>query len=310
MGAYRILALDGGGVRGVVTAVILERLLHCIPSLINATDLLAGTSSGGILALGLAKGLSPTQLRQLYENKGQTIFQDSRRVVGAEAGEAQAAGYDNEALCRELKLSLGEAVRLADLKKQVLVPAFDLDNEAADLAERSWVPKLFHNRPGSDDGDRPIYRVALYTSAAPIYFPSVEGFVDGGVYASNPAMIALTHALGSGEHRQWPALTASDLRVLSLGNGSAAKYIPGQRHDWGCTRWIGAGLLELINDAGVAIADLQCRQILQQRYFRFAPSLPPGKHILLDESSRLPELVEFAESLDLSELAAWAEEHW
>ncbi|HET8700277.1 MAG TPA: patatin-like phospholipase family protein [Nitrococcus sp.] len=308
MREYRILALDGGGVRGVVTAVILERLLACFPRLIDAADLLAGTSSGGILVLGLAEGLSPTQLRQLYESRGQAIFQESRRTFGAEVGEAQAAGYDNEALCRELKHSLGEAVRLADLKKQVLVPAFDLDNEAVNPVERSWMPKLFHNGSGSRDGDQPIYRVALYTSAAPTYFPSVDGFVDGGVYASNPAMTALTHALGAGSRPPAPAL--QDLCMLSLGTGNAATYIPGRRHDWGCARWLGAGLLDMITDAGVAITDFQCRQLLQERYFRFAPLLPPGEHIMLDESARLPELVDYAESLDLSELTAWVEENW
>jgi patatin-like phospholipase/acyl hydrolase len=308
MGQYRILALDGGGVRGVVTAVILERLLKSIPRLIEAADLLAGTSSGGILALGLAGGLTPTQLRRLYENKGQAIFQHSRRVFSDEEGQAPAAGYDNEALCRELKRSLGETIRLADLQKHVLVPAFDLDNEAANPAERSWTPKLFHNLPDSADGNQPIYRVALYTSAAPTYFPSVDGFIDGGVYASNPSMVALAHALGG--RLETPAPAPRDLRVLSLGNGNAATYIPGQRHDWGCAQWLGAGLLDLINDAGVAITDFQCRQILRERYFRFAPLLPPGKHTMLDESSRLPELVDYAERLDLSELAAWLEENW
>lgn len=308
MEQYRILALDGGGVRGVVTAVILERLLKSVPRLIDAANLLAGTSSGGILALGLAGGLSPTQLRRLYESKGQDIFYHSRRELGAEGGQAPAAGYDNEALCRELKRSLGRAVRLADLQKQVLVPAFDLDNEAADPADRRWIPKLFHNLPDSDDSDLQVYRVALYTSAAPTYFPSVDGFIDGGVYTNNPSMVALAHALGGRLNRPAPSL--QDLRVLSLGNGSVAKHIPGERHDWGCAQWLGAGLLDLINDAGVAITDVQCRQILRERYFRFAPVLPPDKHIMLDESSRLPELVDYAECLDLSELAAWVEENW
>ncbi|MDN5848375.1 MAG: patatin-like phospholipase family protein [Nitrococcus sp.] len=308
METYRILAFDGGGVRGVVTAVLLERLLRSAPNLIEAADLLAGTSSGGILALGLAGGLSPAQLRRFFETIGPEIFHHSRRVFDAEAGQAPAARYDNEALARELQRSLGEAVRLADLRKQVLVPAFDLDNEAADPAKRSWRPKLFHNLPGSDDAERRIYHVALYTSAAPTYFPSVDGFIDGGVYANNPSLVALTHALGARGENSAPI--QHNFRLLSLGNGTVAKHIPGSRHDWGCTQWLSAGLLDLINDAGVAITDLQCRQILRERYFRFAPQLPMDTQVMLDDSARLPELVDFAQRLDLSELASWIEVNW
>ncbi|MDN5870592.1 MAG: patatin-like phospholipase family protein [Nitrococcus sp.] len=308
MEKYRILAFDGGGIRGVVTAVILERLLESAPNLIEAADLLAGTSSGGILALGLAGGLSAAQLRRFFETLGPEIFHHSRRVFDTEAGPAPSARYDNAALCRELQRCLGEAVRLADLRKQVLVPAFDLDNEAADPVKRSWRPKLFHNLPGSDDAKRRIYRVALYTSAAPAYFPSADGFIDGGVYANNPSLVALTHALGA--RRENSAPIQRNFRVLSLGNATGAKYIAGNRHDWGCAQWLRAGLLDLINDAGVAITDLQCRQILRERYFRFAPQLPMDTQIMLDDSARLPELVDFAERLDLSELVAWVGENW
>lgn len=308
MEKYRILAFDGGGVRGVVAAVVLERLFKSVPNLIETADLLAGTSSGGILALGLASGLSPAQLRQFFETKGPGIFQHSRRVLDAEAGQAPAARYDNAALCSELERSLGESIRLADLRQQVLVPAFDLDNEAENPAARSWRPKLFHNLPGSDDAERRIHHVALYTSAAPTYFPSADGFIDGGVYANNPSLVAITHALGARLENSAPML--ADIRVLSLGNGNVAKYIPGNQHDWGCTQWLGAGLLDLINDAGLAITDLQCRQILQERYCRFAPRLLTDEPIMLDDSARLPELVDFAERLDLSKLASWIDANW
>lgn len=309
MGGYRILALDGGGVRGVFTAVVLERLLGVLPGLIDAADLLAGTSTGGILALGLAAGLSPGELRHLYESKGQDIFQRSRREFGAEAAHPPAALYDNETLCHELKRSLGVNTRLADLEKQVLVPAFDLDNESEDPGKRTWRPKLFHNLPGTqNDGEQQLYRVALYTSAAPMCFPSVDGFIDGGVYANNPSMVAVAHVLGARHLTPVPNLSA--LRVLSLGSGVVPRYISGYRHDWGCAHWLSAGLLDLIHDGSMAIADFQCRQILQERYFRFAPVLPTNRPILLDESIRLPELVDYAERVNISKLADWVEEYW
>ena len=77
MASYNILSLDGGGIRGLLTAIILERLNLTNPGWLDKVDLLAGTSTGGIIALGLANGLTPTQLRNLYQKKGEKIFDDS-----------------------------------------------------------------------------------------------------------------------------------------------------------------------------------------------------------------------------------------
>src|ERR1700690_2403033 len=74
MPTYRILALDGGGIRGLYTAVLLSRLAQAVPGFTDRADLLAGTSTGGILALGLAKGMSPQALEDLYQNDGTEIF--------------------------------------------------------------------------------------------------------------------------------------------------------------------------------------------------------------------------------------------
>src|SRR5476649_1962605 len=95
---YRILALDGGGIRGLLTAVLLERLLKQNPNLLNNVNLIAGTSTGGILALGLANGMSPTQLRQLYYDKGHLIFDKSWIRNIQDVGGLAGAKYDNTQL--------------------------------------------------------------------------------------------------------------------------------------------------------------------------------------------------------------------
>ena len=88
----------------------------------------------------------------------------------------------------QLKNVLGSTL-LGDLGKNVLVPAFDLDNESKDKTRRCWKPKFFHNFKGRDsDRDVSAYKVALYTSAAPTYFPSVDGYIDGGVVCLHPAI--------------------------------------------------------------------------------------------------------------------------
>ena len=86
---YRILALDGGGIRGLLTAILLERLEKAVPGWLDRVDFLAGTSTGGILALGLAHGVSPSRLRELYEREGPRDF---RRFLARQRARHRAAG--------------------------------------------------------------------------------------------------------------------------------------------------------------------------------------------------------------------------
>ena len=164
-------------------------------SFFDSIDLIAGTSTGGLLALGIAHQLDLSEIRDIYEKKGPKIFDDSWLDDLADLGKLRGADYDIEPLRRELKRVFGDTT-LGQLKKRVLITAFDLDNE--DPAKRTWKPKLFHNFPGRNtDRSEAAFAVGLYTSAAPTYFPSVDGFIDGGVYASNPSMCASGPDTGS-----------------------------------------------------------------------------------------------------------------
>jgi patatin-like phospholipase/acyl hydrolase len=184
MTTYRILSIDGGGIRGLLSLILLQRLEKGFPRWLDKTDLLAGTSTGGIVALGLAHGATVTELRRLYEERGKRIFDDSWWDDLCDLGKTRGADYKTKNLETEVRRLLGNA-KLKDLDKRVLIPTFDLDNEKPE--ERSWAPKFFHNFPGEDsDGEQLAYKVALYTSAAPTYFPSVDGYIDGGVVANNP----------------------------------------------------------------------------------------------------------------------------
>jgi hypothetical protein len=129
-------------------------------------------------------------------------------------------------------------------------------------------------------------KVGLYTSAAPTYFPSVDGYIDGGVYANNPSMCALTQSQDR-RIRGRPAL--SDVALLSLGTGTSLVYIP---------------------DGLTGIADYQCHKILDKRYHRLAPVFPPGVSMPLDAVKRIPDMIQFAESLDLSDTVKWLRKHW
>ncbi len=306
-GWYRILAFDGGGIRGWLTARLVDRIDAAAPGWWSRADLLAGTSTGSLLALGLAAGHSPRDLMALYEQHAPTIFRDSMLDNLADLGNWVGAQYRDKPLRNVLREVFGD-LRLRDLPRRVLIPAFDLDNEHPDPTQRSWAPKFFHNFPGSDsDGDRFVRDVALYSCAAPTYFPSADGFIDGGVVANNPSMAALAQTQDPRNGEPNPPLHR--IVLLSLGTGQPLWRIEGARHDWGRAQWLGP-LIDLILDGLMGVADYQCRQLLGPRYHRVSPRLPPDRIIRMDDWKRLSKLRELAEQVDIKETIRWIQEIW
>lgn len=306
--AYRILSLDGGGIRGLISTIVLMRLGRekGLADWLEGAQLLAGTSTGALIALALARGIALEEILALYRDKADEIFDDSLFDNLKDVGTLLGAQYRTEGLQRELQRLFG-AARLRDLGKRVLVPAFDLDNEDPQPARRRWKPKLFHNFPGSDsDGATPVWKVGLYTCAAPTYFPTVDGYVDGGVFANNPSMCALAQ---SQDARIGRTAALENVVLLSLGTGSSLIYVEGTVHDWGHAQWAQA-LLGVMFDGSIGIADYQCRQILGRRYHRVAPSFAPGEAFDLDSVERIPEMVAFAENVDLAPAAKWLRRYW
>ena len=308
MPVYRILSFDGGGLRGVVAAVLLQRLQQVRPALLADVALMAGTSTGGLLALGLRRGLAPAQLRALYVDHGATIFDAGLWRRLRSLGQVIGARYPAEPRAAVLQSLLGTDTRLDQLGGAVLITSFDLDPETADPLRRDWKPKLFHNLPGSDsDGAARVWEVAMATSAAPTFFPSFDGYVDGGVYANNPAMCALAQTQ---DPRTGGPVPWESIRLLSLGTGSARRVVPGSTLDWGYAQWA-PRLIELMMDGVSGIADYQCRMMLGgDQYFRYAPYFPPGHNVGMDDVEALPWLLQWAESLPLAPLLNWLDTAW
>jgi patatin-like phospholipase/acyl hydrolase len=310
MSKYKILSLDGGGIRGVISAILLERLEKAISGFITSLDLVAGTSTGGILALGLAHGLSPTNLKSLYIERGKAIFSHSLWDTLLNVGKVLGAEYSSSNLAAELQQRFGETTTLQDLGKKVVITAFDLDNQHPE--KRTWKPKIFHNLEGEgSDGQQLVYKVGLYTSAAPTYFPSADRFVDGGVYANNPSMVALAQTQDRRYYADPPNL--QDIVLLSLGTGGTLEFIAGDNLNWGYGQWIWQRrILSMIMDGAIGVADYQCRQILANRYYRLNPIFPAGQSFPLDavEPEEIQALIEVAEGVSLTEVTTWLETQW
>jgi patatin-like phospholipase/acyl hydrolase len=297
--AYRILSVDGGGIRGLYAAVLLDRLARKVPTLVDRVDLVAGTSTGGIIALALAHGLAPADLVALYRDRAKEIFDDSWRDDLKDLGGLTGAEYDNGKLKTLLGEVFGKKTRLKHLRKRVLVPTFDLDNESPDPGKRMWKPKFFHNFPGPDsDGEELVVDVALRTSAAPTYFPTYQGYIDGAVVANNPAMAALAQALDAGTGKQ----ALQDVRLFSLGTGVNPAYVAGKDLDWGYAQWA-KPLIRLMVDGMMGVADYQCARLLQHRYFRLDPILP--ERIGHNDVDKIGDLVKYAKDVDIRGADAW-----
>lgn len=310
MAKYRILSIDGGGIRGIVTTVIMQRLAakQGLENFLDKVDLIAGTSTGGLLALAIASGKSLQDIRDLYVDDGPKIFDDSWLDDLLDLGKLRGADYKTAPMRRVFKRVLGEETTLGQLDKHVLITAFDLDNEHPDKEKRSWKPKVFHNLPGTNsDKAELVYKVGLYTAAAPTYFPTVDGFVDGGVYANNPSMCALAQSQDTRYFN--PPTDLDEIVLLSLGTGTSPFYIKGKTHDWGYAQWI-KPLINLMLDGVSGIADYQCQQMLADGYHRLAPTFPSDVSIKMDDIKKIPYMIKFAEDLKINKTVKWIKEHW
>ena len=305
MATYRILTFDSGGIKGLFSATLLGRVVENHPDLIKNTDLIAGTSTGGIIALGLAAGLTPQQLAELYRDRGPEIFDDSFWDDLIDLGKAVGADYSQKKLRSELEDRLGRNTTLGDLNKRVLIPTFDLDSPETGKRPRAWKPKFFHNFPGRDsDREESVVDVALRTSAAPTYFPAYQGYIDGGVVANNPSMAAVAQAIDKRAGKQ----KLQNVVVLSIGTGLEPKYIATRRKhlDWGWTQWA-RPLIALMISGMTGVADFQCKQLLGDSYRRLDSVFDRGVDLDDVEPRTLDYLVEEATAVRITGVLRWLE---
>lgn len=292
------MTFDGGGIRGALTAVLLNRLKERIPSLLEDVGLFAGTSTGSIIALGLAYGVPPAALENLYLQDGSTIF--SHRHLGF-----CRPKYDAEGLKGALEHVFPPDLCLEALGSRVLVPAFRLNDEHTG----AWGPVFFNNFADSETRREKVLDVALASCAAPFYFPSHKGCIDGGVVAGNPSTVAIGEAIHEERGRQH----LQALCLLSLGTGVNPQKIASDTSRWGILAWVfhhppAFPLLEILLDGVGEVDDYMSAQLLKERYFRLNPRL--AEPVGLDDAKKIPQLVEMGRREDLSATLRWLEDVW
>ncbi len=292
----KILSIDGGGVRGIIPAMVLAELEERAGKpAAEMFDLIAGTSTGGILATALA---SPDQngnprwaaaeLVDLYRTESPDIFRRSLWQIATSGGGFLDEKHDHAALVAALKRYLGDT-RLSEALTRVLITAYDLESR------RPYFFKSWRAREEPDEKDFPMTVVAHATAAAPTYFEPVHvqpadgsdalALVDGGVFATNPGMSAYAEV-----RRIAPR---AKVKLVSLGTGQLTKPIRYEdAKDWGLIAWV-RPIIDVVFDGVADAVDYQLLQVLDDgAYHRFQVVLERASDALDDASPRNIALLE------------------
>jgi patatin-like phospholipase/acyl hydrolase len=246
---FRVLSLDGGGIRGIFPAVILSEIEKELKAkgfdnwqIFQNVDLIFGTSTGGILALALSLGIPAEEIKNLYFNNAKNIFGNKKGFLKC----IHHSSHDRSSLKSLLedvfkKYHDSSIPKLKDCKVPVGVSIYDLS-----IGKPSVLKSLYHPR-FTRDPNLPLLDAALSTSSAPTYFDPYSGNmykdmkgdvlqfknkVDGGVWANNPSLIALIEAQKAFNKK------LIDINLLSIGTGERIFLEPNRENKFGIWYWI------------------------------------------------------------------------
>ncbi len=293
----KVLSLDGGGVKGYLSA----KILFNIEALLNQEnneninigqrfDLIVGTSTGGIIACALSIGKSAKEIFELYESLIPKLFKPKTKGFFKPK-------YTNEILRNELENILGNKT-LKDAKTKLCITSVDVENSSPRFHKSDYFDR---NSPRQDEK---LIDLALATSAAPTYFPLVNtkhstNLTDGGMVANNPSLVALIDAMQL-------ANNIEDISLLSIGTGEQCHmpYDVDKLKNGGKINWLigsknkkilpnGSPLLELLMESQSKLAHFQTGFLLKERYLRINPKLSVS--IELDDIKKIDSLKNLAD---------------
>jgi patatin-like phospholipase/acyl hydrolase len=286
----KVLSIDGGGIRGLIPALVLAEIEQRTGRrTAELFDLIAGTSTGGILACALTRPgddgspmYTAEELTDLYVTEGPKIFHHSLlHTVESVAGVFDEK-YESTGLIRALDHYLGDAM-LSQTLIPVFVTAYDIENRRA-----------FFFRTGGK-WDYRLAEVALATASAPTYFEPAEvdsfALIDGGVFASNPSLCAYIDLIKAG--------TAPDLELLcSLGTGEQIhRFELEDARRWGLVEWAHP-VIDVMLSSQAETVGFGMEHLLGERYVRLTRRLTVARDAMDDASPQnLADLRTEAETL-------------
>lgn len=281
---FRVLCIDGGGIRGIIPAVWLAKLEDRLKArgqtLARSFDLVCGTSTGSILAAAVAREVPMTHVIALFRQRGPEIFRRTPYKAALtrlfRTSGVLAAKYSHGPLEAALREVLGNA-RLNETKTRLCIPAYDIGHR-----------RTFYFRSYDDDVNRnEIWKACLSSSSAPTYFPvhrveledgDVRFLVDGGVSANNPCGVGIAETIAL--QRKRSLADTEDVRpiqLISMGTGSSTRNLtPGLKGDKGAVAWA-SSILDVMFDGSSDVSACIAEQVLDPKaYVRLQFELKQG----------------------------------
>ncbi len=277
--SFKILTIDGGGVRGIFPAHILASLAKQLGPLWKVFDLVAGTSTGAIIAGCVATEFDLSRLCELYETKASLIF--SRRAANFR-GIVRSA-YSSKFL-KDMLTDVFGSFSFEAAKTRLLIAATDVSNGNVFVMKSPYLASFVRDR------DIRLVDGILASCAAPGYFDPVRVkeylLADGGLWGNNPSLIAYTEAIGK------LGIKNTDVRILSIGTGSGHRYYDvgsAEQTAWGLgLGWKGTKLVDTIFNLQATASTNMTKLLLGEQYLRI--SFDETGHIPLDDPKQIPRL--------------------
>lgn len=239
---FRILAIDGGGIRGVFAAQILKRINEELKfEFSKKFEIITGTSTGAIIAGALAIDYPLNKIVDLYKTEGKSIFRlnYSNSFNWLNWKNFFKSKYDSKYLRKALE-NIFQNLTLSQTKTRLIIPSSDISNGNVFVFKSSYDPNFVR------DKDIKIADAVLASCSAPIFFNPVKVkeylLADGGLWANNPSLVALTEAMGRRFSKR-----IDEVKILSLGTGMGKKYYDPKDSlkSWGLRQW-GTGLVSTV----------------------------------------------------------------
>lgn len=288
----RILSIQGGGVNGVFAARLLELAENRLEQegrVANAGayfDLIAGTSTGGLIALGLAMNIPASKIVDLYRKKSEKIFPAKRWVSKSARYLLKKAWYDSAPLISELKEVFKDRT-LGEASSRVLIPTYRPTHGVR-------VFKTAHHANFKNDFKLLAWDIAASTAAAPMYFPPHEMqdgglHIDGGVWANNPSLLAVVESI---EYLRWERTELDVLCISGVQDLVSAKSWPRLLTLPGAL--LNAQVKGSMATASTLIGDVRGPNVTHGRIVDFTETMPPGAYAL-DSAQSVKEVSSFAD---------------
>lgn len=274
---YHVLSIDGGGIRGIISAVWAHRLETLLGQPLHYHfDLFAGTSTGAILAAGLSQGKSAEECLNYYRLHGSTVFPLTAKRFLSRAKKlftdgVSAPRYKSEGLVSVCQTVFGEEPLLSSLHKPTLITSYNLLNRRAQI--------LKSHKP--EHRDIPLWSAVTASCSAPTYFPAHVvrvgladlPLIDGGVVATNPAGCAMAEAMRITRDND-SGLSTNDIVLVSLGTGQTTRNVSiDEAMTWGPLEWA-PSIVDIVCDGGCDAVSYMAKNILApENFFRLQTRL-------------------------------------